>query len=463
MSTSSAPDPQREYELGRSYGKALRQVSDTGARARQALLMDLIGDDRTLLAPLRHLVESPSFLEVISEVSSAVRLARSDALLQELRAWCNRETLIRLEAFLSGALQIPFVDHAHKGSDLESRKADAENASGSMNQQSPPGPRESAPSSKSSAASSASVKGDGRSPDESIPYLREKAYAASLIGDHESAIRSLTQALRIDPANASLYMQRASLHAKNQEAVSAVHDFTSVLRLEPNNHEARAQRGQAYALMGAMDKAVDDWEHAASSGHYQASQWLFSRLMEDGNRFILARQYHESLRVLNYAIKLVPGSAEAYLMRGKVNQAIPEHGLAISDFSSAIRLDPANASAYALRGKSYECQGKMRSALRDWQRAAELGSQEAAQWLSEARASSPVAPNQPGSHGEGETADNAPFKKQEASPGLSALLGFVVAASLCVGLGWLGYSLVGWVPPWLAPSEKPDRIQGPSQ
>lgn len=97
-----------EHQLGCLYAKELRKLNDRNTRVRQALLLDLLGSDRSLLAPLRHLVELPTFDELISENSQAARLALRDSVLLELATWCNQESLLRISAFLDGVAAFTF-------------------------------------------------------------------------------------------------------------------------------------------------------------------------------------------------------------------------------------------------------------------------------------------------------------------------------------------------------------------
>lgn len=384
-----------EYELGRSFGKALRQILFTDTKVRQALLLDVLGDDRTLLAPLRHLVEAPNFPELMNEPVAAARNARKDALLNELSSWCNDKTLGRLEAFLSGTLDPASSDNANGFPDQEAASPTARDSRVVDQNTDPWHPREPATSANPPAAASTKPDSAVYFASQSIVSLSETALAASLTGDHHRAIELLSEALRLDPAKPDLYMQRGCLHAKNQDPGSAIQDFTSVLRLEPNNHEARAQRGQAHALMGATEKAVEDWQSAASAGHRQAKQWYSKSLLETGKDLLMSGKEEDAIRVLGQAIRLSPADPDLYYLRGQANQEIAElcylrlrrdqasvyHGFAISDFTSAIRLDPGHASALALRGKSYKAKSDLESALIDWKRASDLGSQEAAKWL----------------------------------------------------------------------------------
>ena len=116
-------------------------------------------------------------------------------------------------------------------------------------------------------------------------------------------------------------------------------------------------------------------------------KWLSSKLLEDGKQLFARGSCHEAIDKLNQAIKLTPGNSELYYERGRINQHILYHGLAISDLSTVIRLDPGHASAHALRGKSYQYEGKVTRALRDWKTAKGLGHTDAIKWIVEAEKS----------------------------------------------------------------------------
>ena len=444
------PRPSSDYELGRSYRTSLRQVAEPDAKTRQAELLDLLGDDRTLLAPLRNLVESPNFHDSIIAPSVAVRHARRDALLDELRSWCNQEALSRIGAFLSGALDFPSSQESIYSAVQEDSESHPESSGDSADNPSSTDLEQNTASAKASNASSTRIGSGCKSTEEAIAELSTKAHSACLSGEHQRSIDLLTEALRIDPAKADLYMQRASLHAKNQDAGSAIQDFTSVLRLEPNNHAARAHRGQAHALMGAKDAAVNDWEQAASAGHPQAIQWLSIILLDEGKRLLESRSYHKAIDTLSQAIRIAPGNAELYYLRGKVNQAISHHGLAVIDFSATIRLDPSHASAYAQRGKSYQHEGRPASALSDWKTAVHLGHPEALKWRVEAERLSENASTSDASVASQQTVSDSPEPKSKhpheasgtfISTRLAPLLGSVaLGLALLNGQGQVGDS-----------------------
>ena len=105
--TSNIPiDSQTDQRLGASYAKALQATKASTPQLRQAMLLDLLGADRSLWPALRHLIEQPGFEAVLDDPSQAARMARRDAWLQDLSTWCNQDSLRRLQFFLSGFLSL---------------------------------------------------------------------------------------------------------------------------------------------------------------------------------------------------------------------------------------------------------------------------------------------------------------------------------------------------------------------
>lgn len=380
MNHNSDPTPLRDYELGRSYAKAIHHVADKSPKALLALLMDVLGDDRALLPPLRHLIESPKFQELMNERSAVARVAGQDTLLHELASWCNRKTIDRLGAFLAGTLGIPSSGQAGQLLNVKEPNTKMYLPLESTSRNSDLGRQETTENSQSSTKPTETKQGNVASEKRSISILRTRAAIATLSGDLQRGIRLLSDALRLDPAKASLYMQRAILHARNHDPGSAVEDFTSVLRLEPNNIDAIAQRGQAYALLGDIVKAINDWEKSASAAHIESKGYVYRQLLLEGRRLYELKDYHSCLNTLNRAARFTPSDAALHLLRGQAYQATANYGMAIQEYSATVKIDPANGLAYALRGKAYNHQGNRSAAIQDWKTAERLGASEASKW-----------------------------------------------------------------------------------
>jgi tetratricopeptide (TPR) repeat protein len=67
-----------------------------------------------------------------------------------------------------------------------------------------------------------------------------------------------------------------------------------------------------------------------------------------------------------------PNSAAAYVERAVFFSAHDEHARAIADYDAAIRLDPGDAFIYLLRGHGYESLGRREQAIADYRKALSL-------------------------------------------------------------------------------------------
>ncbi|MDR2033112.1 MAG: tetratricopeptide repeat protein [Helicobacteraceae bacterium] len=73
------------------------------------------------------------------------------------------------------------------------------------------------------------------------------------------------------------------------------------------------------------------------------------------------------------AIKIKPKNALAYLIRGLAYGQLSDYDKAIADYNQAIKIDPNNAAAYGSRGIAYAGLSDYRSATKDARKACELG------------------------------------------------------------------------------------------
>lgn len=411
-----------DEQLGISYAAALSASHDPTPQLRQAMLLDLLGADRSLWPALRQLIEQPGFDSVRLDPSRAARLARRESLLQELATWCNQEILARSRAFLDGLLQLG------PGADAQRQHSKAEDPS--------PGPSGAAAQQVTGEAEASAQAGEREA---EVRRLSEQGIEASNRGEHQRAIALFSEALRRDGGDALLYMQRASVQALRGQTEAAILDFDSVLRLQPGNLEALAQRGQAKAALGRFEAAKQDWQRASQRGHRKAGNWLKRQL--DRERAECSRdttlQHHgsetdsqertqpnqapstagrrkverpetpreESLKQkastlkcegvaarnrgdqlvamahFDAALRCDSSDAEVYKLRSELHARAGNFPMALKDLSASLRLDPNNAEALAIKGEIHYVMGEMLLARQNWQAAADRGNRDAKSWL----------------------------------------------------------------------------------
>src|SRR5205807_2238068 len=80
--------------------------------------------------------------------------------------------------------------------------------------------------------------------------------------DFETAVKDLTEAIRLDPKDASLYHSRAQAAAFKGDLDRAIADFTEAIRLDPKYTSAHYNRGLAYEKKMDLEKAIQDYTAA---------------------------------------------------------------------------------------------------------------------------------------------------------------------------------------------------------
>jgi tetratricopeptide (TPR) repeat protein len=160
-----------------------------------------------------------------------------------------------------------------------------------------------------------------------------RARASYLLkGDYDHAIEDYSEAIRLDPKNASAFYHRGYAY-RSTDYARAFTDFNEAIRLDPKNAFTFYHRGSAYLATG-------DYEHAIAD--------------------------------FNDAIRLDPKNAVTFSERGKAYRAKDDHDRAIADFNEAIRLNPKNAVTFSERGYAYQAKGDFDHAIADYSEAIRL-------------------------------------------------------------------------------------------
>jgi tetratricopeptide (TPR) repeat protein len=97
----------------------------------------------------------------------------------------------------------------------------------------------------------------GLDPDNASAYVR-RAVAFYRKGDKDRAIADNTEAIRLDPKSAVAYRNRGREYNDKNDPNRAIADFTEALRLEPQQAEARCERARAFSAKREFDKAIAD-------------------------------------------------------------------------------------------------------------------------------------------------------------------------------------------------------------
>jgi tetratricopeptide (TPR) repeat protein len=143
----------------------------------------------------------------------------------------------------------------------------------------------------------------------------------------EETVSKLTDAIRNDPKNADLYLQRGITLANANRYPEAIDDYNRVTKLQPDN-------GQAYFLRGNLEE--------------------------------YSQQFSEALADYGQAIRFDPKPGQAYQRRGKLYFKIKKYDGAVSDFTKVIDLLPNPQTGYWDRAMVYAASQNHQKAIEDY-------------------------------------------------------------------------------------------------
>jgi tetratricopeptide (TPR) repeat protein len=226
----------------------------------------------------------------------------------------------------------------------------------------------------------------------SRPYFnRGNAYYK--LGDYEQAIADFTKVIELDPGDALAYNNRGDAYYELGDYEQAIVDYsntgnayrdlgdysqaivhyTEAIELDPNDATAYFHRGFAYYERGDYEEAIADFTKAIELKHDPLSWPYFNR----GNAYYKLGDYEQAIADFTTTTKLAPEEAKPYNNRGRAYYELGDYEEAVADFTKAIELDPNYAKAYDNRGNAYLEQGDVEGAANDYVRQgliyAELG------------------------------------------------------------------------------------------
>jgi tetratricopeptide (TPR) repeat protein len=181
----------------------------------------------------------------------------------------------------------------------------------------------------------------------------KEAFSFAMLGllsgdrnEHDLAIRSYDEAIRLEPQNAASYTGRArSWYAKN-EYEHAIADYNAAIVRDPKNTVAHIGRGLTWLAQNRLTQAIADFSEAIWLDPLSTSAY-FNR----GRAWQSKKEYAKAIVDLNMALRLDPHQAAVLDERGNAWEAEKRYGKALADYDEAIRIDPGDARAYRDRAR----------------------------------------------------------------------------------------------------------------
>jgi lipoprotein NlpI len=167
---------------------------------------------------------------------------------------------------------------------------------------------------------------------------------------------------------ATAYCNRGNAYAAIGELKRAIDDYNRALAIDAHRPSYYCDRAFALADLGQHDRAFADFDRAIAIAPDLAANYA-SR----GVVFSAMGELDSAIADYDRALHRGPPEATTHYNRGNAHFDRRNLDLAIADYDSALRLDPWLRVALINRGFSFVCQGNFDAAMTDYDRAIELG------------------------------------------------------------------------------------------
>jgi len=187
------------------------------------------------------------------------------------------------------------------------------------------------------------------------------------LGEYGDALVDYTQSLRLNPVKAEIYNSRCLVQTKLGNYRKALVDCNRALRLEPEKASAYLNRGLIHHSLGDIQGATEDYTQSIKLNPGDAQTY--------SNRCFVRAQmnhYQEAIADCNQALKIRPDYDAAYTNRCFARIQKGDYQAALEDCNQSIRLSPNLAETYYHRGTVRYHLGDPQGAGADYQQAANL-------------------------------------------------------------------------------------------
>jgi len=183
-------------------------------------------------------------------------------------------------------------------------------------------------------------------PADSVVYQLRIVDALSLAGRNQEALQLVGQVLAEHPKNAEALALRGALQlvGGDREAIqAAINDFETAVVNMPRNAVLRYNYGRAYLALGDLDKALVQFQDAASlRADYLAPRFALAQIyLRKGQPAMAAKLAEEILTI-------APGSVPGRLLRASASIGLKEFHQARANVDSVLKEHPDNPDAQFL-------------------------------------------------------------------------------------------------------------------
>jgi tetratricopeptide (TPR) repeat protein/S1-C subfamily serine protease len=203
-------------------------------------------------------------------------------------------------------------------------------------------------------------------------YLwKYRSLALRELGDIKRALVSISEAIRLEPEDATLLNVKANLLSEigDQKGVIAIYDL---ILAKAKKAWAYSNRGHAKYELGDNKGAISDFDEAIRIN----PQYTHAYSHRGATKSALGDR-KGAIADYDIAIRINPQDARFYYNRGIAKYELSDNKGAMSDFDAAIRINPRFAFAYSNRGNIKSDLGDKKGAIADYDIAIRINPQDA--------------------------------------------------------------------------------------
>ena len=201
--------------------------------------------------------------------------------------------------------------------------------------------------------------------DRAVSGFYLKAGAAEQRGRLDDAIAAYGGIIKLRPADADAWRDRAVIEAAKKDGAAASRDLNQAIRLQPRDARAYMERGKLYAAAGQFESALADFDEALHLNPDYAGALAAKAAVYD-----YQHNYDGAITVMNQLLKTQPQNAE--LLNGRCwERALANRELKIAeaDCAAALRVSQnpeLSAAAHDSRGFVYYREGRFAEAITEY-------------------------------------------------------------------------------------------------
>ena len=165
----------------------------------------------------------------------------------------------------------------------------------------------------------------------------------------------------------ALVLEKAKILMQRDQPAEAVPLLDQAVSMAPDSAEARYQRGVAMEAVGALEKALLDYN--------ECLRLVADRKDALNNKAVVLaklKRFEEAEQVFTRLIEINPEEALGYRNRALCNVDMKKYDVALADYAKALELDPKEPANWYQRAAVYKLQERWAEADTDFSKAIEL-------------------------------------------------------------------------------------------